>query len=107
MYVKRNIHGHSHTHCCCGKAVNVTYSECVSVASVIQHAKYMQCIMTSVACLVLTYFSTISHFLFSLQLWSVTFLILRRILQGAIIIVPRSSRSTSYSCQILTKFLFS
>jgi hypothetical protein len=39
-----------------------TYSECVSVALVIQHAKRMRCIiLSSVACLALSYFSTLSH----------------------------------------------
>jgi hypothetical protein len=42
------------------KAVSITYSDCVFVALVIQHAKCMQC-MTSVACLVLPYFFTLSH----------------------------------------------
>jgi hypothetical protein len=39
-----------------------TYSECVSVAWVIKHAKRMNCnLLSSVACLVLPYFSTLSH----------------------------------------------
>ena len=29
MY-KHNIDAHSRNHCCCGKAVTITYSECVS-----------------------------------------------------------------------------
>jgi len=50
-----------HNHCCCGQAVSVTYSECVSVASVIQHAKHMHhVILSSVASLAL-HFSTLSH----------------------------------------------
>ena len=32
---------HSHNHCCLGKAMNMTYSECVSVAWAIQHTKQM------------------------------------------------------------------
>jgi hypothetical protein len=28
-------------HCCCRKAVSITYSACASVAQVIQHAKHM------------------------------------------------------------------
>jgi hypothetical protein len=49
--------------CCCrGKAVSVTYSECVSVALFIQHAKRMRrIILPSVACLAVPYFSTLSH----------------------------------------------
>jgi hypothetical protein len=63
MYtVKRNIEARSHNHCCHGKAVVVTYSEFVSVALVIQHAKRMRrVIMSSVACTPLPYFSTLSY----------------------------------------------
>ena len=39
MYYKRNIEARSRTHNCSGKAVSITYSECVSVALDIQHAK--------------------------------------------------------------------
>jgi hypothetical protein len=38
----RNFEARSRNHCCCGKAISVTYSECVSVALVIQHAKSMR-----------------------------------------------------------------
>jgi len=42
----------SHNPCCHGKALSVTYPECVSVASVFQHAVHMHpIILTSVACL--------------------------------------------------------
>jgi hypothetical protein len=41
MY-KRNIEARSRNHCCRGKAVNVKYSESVSVAVVIKHAKRMR-----------------------------------------------------------------
>jgi hypothetical protein len=87
--------------CCCGKAVNITYSECVSVVLVIQHATHMRCIiLPSVVCPALPDFSTLSHkwhdvreiqkkllnttcmFWFSLQLLSETFLILRRIVRA-------------------------
>ena len=37
MYVQLNIEVHSRYHFCSGRAVIITYSECVSVASVIQH----------------------------------------------------------------------
>ena len=40
MY-KRSIDAHSLKHCCRGKAISITYSECVSVALVIQHAKHI------------------------------------------------------------------
>jgi hypothetical protein len=78
----------------CGKAVSITYSECGSVALVIQHAKHMRhIILSSVTCLALTHFSTLFHkqhdsqkkiiehkmYAFRLELLSETFLILRRI----------------------------
>jgi hypothetical protein len=44
------------------KAISITYSECVSVALGIQHAKRMRrIILSSVVCLALPYFSTLSH----------------------------------------------
>ena len=42
---KRNIEVHSPYYCCRGKAVSSTYSECVSVALVSQHATRMRCIV--------------------------------------------------------------
>jgi hypothetical protein len=61
MY-KRNIEARSRNHCCRGKAISITYSECVSVALVIQNAKRMRrIILSSVACLAVPYFSTLSH----------------------------------------------
>jgi hypothetical protein len=39
---KRNIGARSRNHCCRENAINITYSECVSVALVIQHAKRMR-----------------------------------------------------------------
>jgi predicted transcriptional regulator len=42
--------------------MGISYSECVSVALVIQHAKRMRrVILSSVACLPPPYFSTLSH----------------------------------------------
>jgi hypothetical protein len=59
---KRNIEVRSRNDCCRGKAISITYSECVSVALVIQHAKRMRrIILPSVACLALPYFSSLSH----------------------------------------------
>jgi hypothetical protein len=61
MY-KCNIEALSRNHCCHGKAISITSSECVSVALVIQHAKRMHhVILSSVACWALPYFSTLSH----------------------------------------------
>jgi hypothetical protein len=52
----------SPNHCCRGKAISIAYSDCVSVALVIQHAKSMRrIILSSVACLAVPYFSTLSH----------------------------------------------
>ena len=57
MY-KRNIEARSRNHCCTGKAISITYCQCVSVALVIQHAKRMRrIILSSVACLAVPYFS--------------------------------------------------
>jgi hypothetical protein len=62
MYYKRNIEALSRNHCCRGKAISITYSECVFVALVIQHAKRMsRIILSSVVCLAVPYFSTLSH----------------------------------------------
>jgi hypothetical protein len=58
----RNIKARSRNHCCSGKAISITYSECLSVALVIKHAKRMRrIILPSVACLAVPYFSTLSH----------------------------------------------
>jgi len=52
----------SHNHSCSLKPINITYSECVSVAVGIQTAKRMHCtIFSSVACPALAHFSTLSH----------------------------------------------
>ena len=32
LYVEGNIHVRSRNHCCCGKAVSITYAECVFVS---------------------------------------------------------------------------
>jgi hypothetical protein len=62
MYYISNIEARSRNHCYRGKAITIAYSDCLSVALVIQHAKRMRRIMlSSVACLDLPYFSTLSH----------------------------------------------
>ena len=59
---KHNTEARSLNHCCRGKAVRITYSECVSVALDIQHAKHMRLIvLSSAACLAVPYFPTLSH----------------------------------------------
>jgi hypothetical protein len=59
---KRNIEARLHNHFYRGKAIIVTYSECVSVALVIQHAMRMRrIILSSVACPALPYISTLSN----------------------------------------------
>jgi hypothetical protein len=47
MY-KRNIEARSCNHCCSGRAISITYSECVSVALVIQYAVRMRRITVSI-----------------------------------------------------------
>jgi hypothetical protein len=55
---KLNIAARSRAHCFRGKAISLTYCECVFVALFIQHAMRMLCIvLSSVACLVLPHFS--------------------------------------------------
>jgi hypothetical protein len=57
MYVQRNNEAHSCNHCYNGKETSITYSECVFVALVIQHAKLMRRIILSpAACPALQYF---------------------------------------------------
>jgi len=59
MYYKRNIKERSRNHYCRGQAINITYSEFVSVALVIQHAWRMSHIILSfVTWSALPYFST-------------------------------------------------
>jgi hypothetical protein len=62
IYVQCNTEARLRNHSCCGKAITITYSECVSVGLIIRHAKRMRRIIpSSVACLALPYFSTLSH----------------------------------------------
>jgi UDP-N-acetylmuramoylalanine-D-glutamate ligase len=58
---KRNVESRTRIHCCRGKAISISYSECVSVALASHHAMRMRRIMSSVACLALSHFSTLSH----------------------------------------------
>jgi hypothetical protein len=53
-----NTEACSHNQCCRGKAISITYSECVFVALVIQQVVRMRCIiLNSVACLTVPYFT--------------------------------------------------
>ena len=61
VYVQLNIRARSRKHSCRRKAICIKYSECVSVASVIQHAQRMRRTTSFVACLVVPYFSTLTH----------------------------------------------
>jgi hypothetical protein len=59
---KRNIEARSRKNCYHAEAICITYSECVSVALVIQHAKRMLRVMSSSsACLVPPCVPTLSH----------------------------------------------
>ena len=60
-YVSRNAEAHLPNHFCTGKAINITYCECVFVALGTQHAMRMGLItVSSVACSILPYFPTLS-----------------------------------------------
>jgi hypothetical protein len=61
MYVKPNRHTVplSRNHCCRGKAISFAYSECVSVALLIQHAKRMHHIF--ICSLTVSYFVTLPY----------------------------------------------
>jgi len=62
IYAQNKVEAQSRKCFCRGKAKIMTYSECVSVAFVIQHAKRKRRILlSSVVWLVLAYFSKLSH----------------------------------------------
>jgi len=61
MHVQRNIEERSHKQICSGKAVRITYSECVPVTLGIKQATYMRhVLLSSVALPALQYFITLS-----------------------------------------------
>ena len=113
-----NTEGHSLNHCCSGKAIVITYSDCVSVAIVIHHATCvfychlwpLQIYHTFPRYLVnATIFGrrllkTNCVFWFSLQILSETFIILSRIQRDIMINVQRcSSKLPLVCCKILMK----
>jgi len=58
---KRNIERRSRNDYCRGKAKSITYSECVSIALVIQRAKRMlRTVLSPAVCLAVPYFATLS-----------------------------------------------
>ena len=62
MWLWRNIEALSRNHRCSGKAVSITYSECMSIALFIQRAmRVRHILLSSVACPDLQYFYTLSH----------------------------------------------
>jgi hypothetical protein len=58
---ERSIETRSRNHCCRGKAISITYSECVSVALVFQRAKRVRRIIVMSVASMAAYFSTLSH----------------------------------------------
>ena len=60
-YLRRNIKARSCNHCCGGKAIIIIYSECVSVALVIQHAMRMHHIVICGQHGCKIFFFTLSH----------------------------------------------
>ena len=92
---KRNIEARSRSHFCRGKAIIITYSDCVYLAFFTQYAiNMLHIVLSSVDCPAPQYFSTLSHkrhdflqkvsehemcVLIFFKLLSETFLILRRI----------------------------
>jgi hypothetical protein len=61
-YVIHNVQARSPNHCCRGKAMSITYCECVFVALVFQQAKRTRrVILPPVTCPSVPYFSTLSQ----------------------------------------------
>ena len=62
MYLLRNLETPSRKHCYHGIAITTNYPECLFVALLTQYAKCMgHVILSSVPCLAVPYFSTLSH----------------------------------------------
>jgi len=59
---KRNIEARSRNHCCLGKAINMTYSECVSSLRYPACRAHAPCVLlSSVTCVFVPHFSTVCH----------------------------------------------
>jgi hypothetical protein len=59
---KSHIEACSHNHCCHGKEISITDSEFVPVALIMQYEMCMHhSILSSVSCLAVPYFFTLSH----------------------------------------------
>ena len=61
MYVQHNTEVRSYTHCCSGKAVSVTYPECVFVAQGIQHAMRIRPVICGLPCPTFFHISSKRH----------------------------------------------
>ena len=107
--------------CCSGKAISIKFSECVTVALVIQHVMRMcRVILSYVACLDHPYFSKLSHKGTSFGKKNVTDhkmcdLIFSSIMSEKFVTLRRSQRViianmywlSCHSCQNLMKLKFS
>jgi len=119
MYVWRNIETRSCNYCCCGKAISITYSECVFVDLSVQHSLLVRRITLSfVACPAVQYFRDYlikgrifekrnierkCVFWFSPQISSATVLIIRRVERDIMKNVYWSSCKVPFFGQILIK----
>jgi hypothetical protein len=62
MYEGRNNEARACNHCCTGKAINIMYCECVSLALVINHAMLMRHIVVC-ACLPVRFYNIFTRYL--------------------------------------------
>jgi len=62
MHLRLNTDSRSQNHCCRGEAVNIKYSECVTVALASQHADRTRLVLFPLWPMALLYFSILSHY---------------------------------------------